>query len=159
MTIKQISLATLLTISPLISFGIDYYGATTDLNVRTGAGTEYSVSFTLQKGDEVEVLSKNGSWYKIKYLGKIGYAHSKYLKSISDTKINTSQQSNINNSALGILLILGVIGFFWLVPILIIFGSSKTTFGEKIAWVLAVLFISWFAWIFYILLAPIKKKD
>ncbi|MBZ4044567.1 PLDc N-terminal domain-containing protein [Flavobacterium hibisci] len=36
--------------------------------------------------------------------------------------------------------------------------SRKTTGGEKLAWILAVLFISWFAWIFYLLLAPIKKK-
>ena len=80
MKVKQILLATLLTVSPLISFATDYYIATTDLNVRTGAGTGYSVSYTLQKGDEVEFLSKESNWYKIKYLGKTGYAHSKYLK-------------------------------------------------------------------------------
>ena len=159
MKIRQILLWPLFTISPLISFAFDYFIATSDLNVRTGGGTEYSVSFTLQKGDKVEVLSKDGSWYKIKYLGEIGYAHSKYLKSIYDTNINTSQQSDLDDSAPDILIILGVIGFFWLLPILIIISSSKTTFGEKIAWLLAVLFISWFAWIFYMLLAPIKKKD
>ncbi len=95
MRIKQILLATLLTVSPLISFATDYYIATTVLNVRTGAGTEYSVSFTLQKGDEVELLSKENNWYKIKYLGKTGYAYSKYLKfsrTISDPKSNTSRQ-------------------------------------------------------------------
>ena len=39
-----------------------------------------------------------------------------------------------------------------------ILPSSKTRGGEKIAWILAVLFISWFAWIFYLLLAPLKKR-
>ena len=95
MRINQILLATLLTVPSLISFATDYYIATAVLNVRTGEGTEYSVSFTLQKGDEVEILSKNSSWYKIKYLGKTGYAYSKYLKfsrTISDTRSNTPQQ-------------------------------------------------------------------
>ncbi|HKM44183.1 MAG TPA: hypothetical protein VJY12_01845 [Dysgonamonadaceae bacterium] len=56
------------------------------------------------------------------------------------------------------LIILGVIAFVWLLPLLLIMISRKTTGGEKVAWLLAMLFISWFAWIFYILLAPIKKK-
>ena len=54
---------------------------------------------------------------------------------------------------------LAVIVFIWLLPFLIIIGSRKTTGSEKVAWVLAMLFISWFALIFYILLAPIKKKN
>ena len=46
----------------------------------------------------------------------------------------------------------------WLLPILIIAGSDKTTGGEKLAWILAIVFLSWFAWIFYFLLAPIKAR-
>ncbi|HAJ99233.1 MAG TPA: hypothetical protein DCM62_04335 [Bacteroidales bacterium] len=57
-----------------------------------------------------------------------------------------------------VLIALAIIGFFWLLPILIILGSRKTTGREKFAWILAVVFISWFAWIFYLLLAPLKKK-
>ena len=49
--------------------------------------------------------------------------------------------------------------FVWLLPIIIIIGSNRTTGGEKAAWVLAVIFVSWFAWVFYMLLAPIKNKD
>lgn len=64
----------------------------------------------------------------------------------------------MDNSVLGLLIVLGVIAFVWLLPILSILFSRKTTGGEKLAWILAVLFISWFAWIFYLLLAPIKKK-
>jgi hypothetical protein len=58
----------------------------------------------------------------------------------------------------GILVVLGLIAFIWLFPLLNIISSSKTTGGEKLAWILAVLFISWFAWIFYLLLAPIKRN-
>ncbi|NGX17557.1 hypothetical protein [Wenzhouxiangella sp. XN24] len=58
-----------------------------------------------------------------------------------------------------LLVVIAVVGFIWLLPIVIIIGSNRTTGGEKAAWVLAVIFVSWFAWVFYMLLAPIKNKD
>ena len=57
------------------------------------------------------------------------------------------------------LLVMAIVGFIWLLPIIIIIGSDRTTGGEKVAWVLAVIFVSWFAWVFYMLLAPIKTKS
>ncbi|WP_371194717.1 PLDc N-terminal domain-containing protein [Glaciecola sp. SC05] len=58
---------------------------------------------------------------------------------------------------LGILLfIIGAV--FWLIPVLVIVCSSRTSGGEKAAWILAVIFISWFAWIFYFLLAPLNDN-
>jgi hypothetical protein len=71
--------------------------------------------------------------------------------------------------ALGLLLLVPVVGlllalaiplgilFIWLLPILIIAASDRTTGGEKLAWILAIVFFSWFAWIFYFLLAPIGR--
>jgi hypothetical protein len=71
---------------------------------------------------------------------------------------------------LGLLLLIPVLGlalalavplgwlFIWFLPILIIVCSNKTTGGEKLAWILAIVFLSWFAWIFYFLLAPIKRR-
>lgn len=71
---------------------------------------------------------------------------------------------------LGLLLLVPIVGFalalalpigwfiIWFLPILIILCSDKTTGGEKLAWILAIVFLSWFAWIFYFLLAPIKKR-
>lgn len=58
---------------------------------------------------------------------------------------------------IGILLFLGLVAFLWILPILIIAMSNRTSGGEKLAWILAVIFISWFAWIFYALLAPLKR--
>lgn len=56
-------------------------------------------------------------------------------------------------------LVLSLGGFvIWLLPIVIIAFSDKTTTGEKLAWILAIIFLSWFAWIFYFLLAPIKPR-
>jgi hypothetical protein len=71
---------------------------------------------------------------------------------------------------LGFVLLAPVLGFvlalsipfgwllIWLLPIVIIVCSNKTTGGEKIAWILAIVFLSWFAWIFYFLLAPISRR-
>ncbi len=46
----------------------------------------------------------------------------------------------------------------WLLPLVLIMRSNKTEGGEKLFWVLMVLFVSWFAWIIYLLLAPVGKK-
>ena len=46
----------------------------------------------------------------------------------------------------------------WLLPFVIIATSDKTTGVEKILWLLAMVTLSWFAWIFYFLLAPIKPR-
>ncbi len=73
----------------LSTFDTDYYITTADLNVRIGAGTDYSIFFTLQKGDEVEMLSRKDNWYKIRHLEKTGYAYSKYLK-YNRTESNTN---------------------------------------------------------------------
>lgn len=47
----------------------------------------------------------------------------------------------------------------WLLPIILIAGSDRTDGREKLAWILAVIFISWFAWVFYLLLAPLRRPD
>lgn len=55
-----------------------------NLNVRTGAGTSYSVRTSLPNGKTVVVLSKSGDWSKILYNGKsVGYVSSQYLASTS----------------------------------------------------------------------------
>ena len=56
------------------------------------------------------------------------------------------------------LLLIGGCFIIWVLPILIIASSEKTTGGEKLAWILAIIFLSWFAWVFYFLLAPIKPR-
>jgi hypothetical protein len=53
-----------------------------------------------------------------------------------------------------------VLMFFlmWLIPIILVAISNRTQGGEKIAWVLLIIFVSWIAWIFYLLLAPLKRN-
>lgn len=54
---------------------------------------------------------------------------------------------------------IGVCFLIWLLPILLIAVSNRTGGKEKAAWILAVIFISWFAWVFYLLLAPLNKPS
>lgn len=47
----------------------------------------------------------------------------------------------------------------WFLPIWIIATSDVTSGFEKIAWLLAMFCLSWFAWVFYFFLAPLKPKQ
>lgn len=70
----------------------------TSLNVRSGAGTSFSVKDSVQKGKAVIILSSSNGWSKILYNGvKTGYVSSQYLstgtQSTGYTKISLSVPS------------------------------------------------------------------
>lgn len=46
----------------------------------------------------------------------------------------------------------------WLLPIIIIAASDKVSTSEKILWILAIVFLSWFAWILYFFFAPLFDR-
>lgn len=48
--------------------------------------------------------------------------------------------------------------FLWFLPFILIMFSDRASGGEKLAWILLMIFFSWFAWIFYFLLAPISRR-
>ena len=104
----------------------DFYTATTNLNVRVGAGTGYAVSFTLQKGDEVEIISKKGSWYKIRYLENTGYAYSKYLKHSRTVSNANSPDTNFQTFQEPITyIVIGIFAFIILFVALTIFRKIR----------------------------------
>ena len=47
---------------------------------------------------------------------------------------------------------------FWLLPIVIIAASDKVGGAEKLLWILAIVFLSWFAWILYFFFAPVFDR-
>jgi uncharacterized protein YgiM (DUF1202 family) len=68
----------------------------TALNVRSGAGTNYSVKDSVKKDDIVIILSSSGSWSKILYNGtKTGYVSSQYLKTNQSTDTYPSILLNV----------------------------------------------------------------
>lgn len=51
------------------------------LNVRSQATSTSSVISSLNKGDFITLISKNGSWWKVEYAqGKFGYCHGDYIR-------------------------------------------------------------------------------
>ena len=52
--------------------------ATSNVNVRTGAGTNYPILFTLKRGDSLPYLGKVGGWLKVTTEWGVGYISSDY---------------------------------------------------------------------------------
>ena len=67
------------------------------LNVRSGAGTGYSVIGSLSNGAKVEIVETSGSWYKIKYGSGYGYVSKDYV-TVSSSNSNTGSTNNGGNS-------------------------------------------------------------
>jgi hypothetical protein len=57
----------------------------------------------------------------------------------------------------GLVVTLGGV-LLWLLPIVLIAASDKVGGAEKVLWILAIIFLSWFAWIFYFFFAPVFDK-
>jgi hypothetical protein len=51
-----------------------------------------------------------------------------------------------------------VILLVWLLPIIDIARSSRVDKDEKLIWIFACLALSWFCWILFYALAPLKKR-
>lgn len=64
------------------------------VNVREKAATDSKRVMYVTQDDKVEVLAKEGSWYKIKAKNKTGYVYSKYIK-VDDSKL---EQENDNKN-------------------------------------------------------------
>ena len=58
---------------------------------------------------------------------------------------------------LGLAVVFGGV-LLWLLPIVIIAASDKVGGAEKLLWILAIIFLSWFAWIFYFFFAPLFDR-
>lgn len=46
----------------------------------------------------------------------------------------------------------------WLIALVAIIRSPKTSGAEKVAWVFVTLFLSWIGFILYLVLAPLSGK-
>ena len=56
--------------------------------MRKEANTKSEIITNLYKDDKVEILEKDGIWYKIKYEGKVGYMRADLIDVISGTVPN-----------------------------------------------------------------------
>lgn len=67
-------------IEPAWLFEKTYKVTGNNVNIRTGAGTKYSVVGTLYKGDVISVKSIDNGWAKFKYNGQWRYVSATYIK-------------------------------------------------------------------------------
>ncbi len=66
--------------------------ATTSVNVRSGAGSNYKVVTVLRKGQVVSKTGTSGNWTKVTANGKTGYVYTKYLKNGGSTPSSSSKK-------------------------------------------------------------------
>ena len=69
------------------------------LNMRSGPSTSYNIIEVLTKDTQVEVISVEDGWAKIKYNSKTGYVSNQYL---SDKKVETIQINYVNATTLNV---------------------------------------------------------
>lgn len=80
--------------TPVEASTVSLYKTTDNLNLRTGASVKYKRILTIPRGKQVQYVSKEGSWYKVKYASKMGYVSSAYLSKVSKTSKSTSNSKS-----------------------------------------------------------------
>ena len=71
------------------------------LNIRSGAGTGYSIISTAYKGQTVTLLESQSGWYKVKLTnGKIGWASASYITKGSQESVTEAPSRGTNRSEL-----------------------------------------------------------
>lgn len=72
----------------------------TSLNVRSGAGTSYSIISKVHKGDTVNIVGSSNGWYKIELSsGKTGWVSSDYVSIGSSSGSSNGSSSATTNKA------------------------------------------------------------
>ncbi len=66
-----------------------------NVNLRSGAGTDYAVLGSAEKGTVYAVIGKTGSWYKTYYRNKVAYISASYASVLSLEKSDDSEVENV----------------------------------------------------------------
>ncbi len=97
---KKISIITIILYMLFIT---SVFASTATISVsaarlRKEANTESDVLTKIYEGKKVEILEKNGEWYKVKYGNNVGYLKNNLIKedSNSTTTDNTEEVENVN---------------------------------------------------------------
>ena len=66
-----------------------------NVNIRSGAGTSYSILGSAEKGTMYAVIEKTGNWYKTYYRNKIAYINASYAAVVSLEKTKDDDVENV----------------------------------------------------------------
>ncbi|MCD7920574.1 MAG: DUF4366 domain-containing protein [Clostridiales bacterium] len=81
------------------------------LNLRSGAGTDYSILGKLLNGTEVEVIGQDGNWYEIVVPEMTGYVYGDYLDVSEGTAtIESDSEESLDSDMLTLLLYMMMLG-------------------------------------------------
>ena len=86
------------TISLFLCFNTTVFATTgivttSDLRLRKEESTSSQILTLLDENDEVEIISENGDWYKVKADGKVGYVSKQYIK-VEDNNVLSNTTNN-----------------------------------------------------------------
>ena len=97
---RLLALLLLLVILPVIA-SANSVGTVncSSLNLRAKASKDSKTIQTLQKGDEVTILSTSGDWYKVTYGKYTGYVMKKYINSGKSSSSSKTTKSSSTNSS------------------------------------------------------------
>jgi len=111
---------------------VDVSGA---LNVRSGAGTSYSVVTTVSNGTKVTVLSESNGWSKIQFGSTTGWVSSSYLTTSTSTTTpppTTTKTATVNVS--GSLNVRSGAGTSYSIVTTVSNGTTVTVLSESNGW-------------------------
>ncbi|MGZ2370400.1 tellurite resistance TerB C-terminal domain-containing protein [Ancylomarina sp. YFZ004] len=83
------------TVNSINAQASDHYVTTSELNMRSGAGSSFKSIEVLTKGDTVKLIEViNSDWVKIQKKDKIGYSSKQYLEVIKIDEITKTEESD-----------------------------------------------------------------
>lgn len=87
-----------ITISLFLCFNTTVFATTgivttSDLRLRKEESTSSEILTLLDENDEVEILSENGDWYKVKANNKVGFVSKEFIKVKNDNNENSKTES------------------------------------------------------------------
>ena len=71
------------------------YVSATQVNLRKEASKAADSIIVMSRNAEVKVITEDGEWSKVEYLGKVGYVLTQYL---SNEKVQTTSRSSVNRN-------------------------------------------------------------
>ena len=100
--LNKVRISLLISIGVILLFSIKTFAVTgviteITVNLREKPSTNSNKIMYVTQDDVVEVLEKEGEWYKIKIKGKIGYVFGEYVK-VDDSKLdekNNDEEQNV----------------------------------------------------------------
>ena len=70
------------------------------VRIRENTSTESGIITNAYKGDEVEILSEEGDWYKVKYKESTGYVKKEFIEKDETSNTNTNTNTNIHENTI-----------------------------------------------------------